>query len=153
MGLKSGETIEYFLVIFKRSVQVDNFLRRESLTYIVTPYFFLKICCLLYSLCTFRMKIQDAGMILEEQPAKVAEAVKLFLQGIGHTVVLLRKTNPNPARSKSLTTVPVKPAEPVKKEEPPELIEGIQDLKIRFSQDDVSTKVESNLTEEQLLPI
>ena len=27
------------------------------------------------------MKIQDAGMILEEQPAKVAEAVKLFLQG------------------------------------------------------------------------
>jgi hypothetical protein len=36
-----------------------------------------------------RMKIQDAGMILEEQPAKVAEAVKLFLQGLGHTVVLV----------------------------------------------------------------
>jgi hypothetical protein len=30
------------------------------------------------------MKIQDAGMILEEQPAKVAEAVKLFLQGARH---------------------------------------------------------------------
>ena len=33
--------------------------------------------------CTW-MKIQDAAMILEEQPAKVAEAVKLFLQGLGY---------------------------------------------------------------------
>jgi hypothetical protein len=32
------------------------------------------------------MKIQDAGMILEEQPAKVAEAVKLFLQGTIFTI-------------------------------------------------------------------
>ena len=32
--------------------------------------------------CTW-MKIQDAAMVLEEQPGKVAEAVKLFLQGLG----------------------------------------------------------------------
>ena len=35
--------------------------------------------------CTW-MKIQDAAMILEEQPAKVAEAVKLFLQGLGYPI-------------------------------------------------------------------
>jgi hypothetical protein len=35
--------------------------------------------------CTW-MKIQDAAMILEEQPAKVAEAVNLFLQGLGYTL-------------------------------------------------------------------
>ena len=35
--------------------------------------------------CTW-MKIQDAAMILEEQPAKVGEAVKLFLQGLGYTL-------------------------------------------------------------------
>ena len=29
--------------------------------------------------------LQDSAMILEEQPAKVAEAVKLFLQGLGKT--------------------------------------------------------------------
>ena len=104
----------------------------------------------------FRMKIQDAGMILEEQPAKVAEAVKLFLQGIGHTVVLLRKTNPNTGRSKSLTSVsPVKPVDlPVKPEEPIE--EMMTDLKIRFSHDDANSKSGNGggqLAEEQLLPI
>ena len=31
---------------------------------------------------------QDAGMILEEQPAKVAEAVKLFLQGTIFTIFI-----------------------------------------------------------------
>ena len=102
------------------------------------------------------MKIQDAGMILEEQPAKVAEAVKLFLQGIGHTVVLLRKTNPNTGRSKSLTSVsPVKPVDPpVKTEEP--LEEMMTDLKIRFSHDDDAHSKSGNgggLAEEQLLPI
>ena len=30
---------------------------------------------------------QDAAMILEEQPSKVSEAVKLFLQGLGYTTV------------------------------------------------------------------
>ena len=78
------------------------------------------------------MKIQDAGNILEEQPAKVAEAVKLFLQGLGHTIVLLKKTNPNTGRSKSLSSTPVRVTEPVKKES--DLVEGIQELKIRFSQ-------------------
>lgn len=33
--------------------------------------------------CTW-MKIQDSAMILEEQPGKVAEAIKLFLQGLGY---------------------------------------------------------------------
>ena len=108
----------------------------------------------------FRMKIQDAGMILEEQPAKVAEAVKLFLQGLGHTIVLLRKTNPNTGRSRSLSATPVKPAkpvEPVPKE--PELVEGIQDLKIRFSSDTMTSSSAANANvdvrpaDEQLLAI
>ena len=30
------------------------------------------------------MKLQDCGMILEEQPAKVVEAFRLFLQGNGY---------------------------------------------------------------------
>jgi len=30
------------------------------------------------------MKIQDCGMLLEEQPAKIVEAFRLFLQGHGH---------------------------------------------------------------------
>ena len=42
------------------------------------------------------MKIREAGMVLEEQPEKVAEAIKLFLQGLGYT---LRK--PKPISSKS----------------------------------------------------
>lgn len=33
--------------------------------------------------CTW-MKLQDCGMVLEEQPAKVAEAFRLFLQGQGY---------------------------------------------------------------------
>jgi len=40
--------------------------------------------------CTW-MKIREAAMILEEQPEKVAEAIKLFLQGLGYT---LRKPRP-----------------------------------------------------------
>ncbi|XP_071749869.1 protein NDRG3 isoform X3 [Lepeophtheirus salmonis] len=35
--------------------------------------------------CTW-MKIQDASMVLEEAPSKVAEAVKLFLQGLGYSL-------------------------------------------------------------------
>ena len=34
------------------------------------------------ALCTW-MKISEAGMVLEEQPEKAAEAVGLFLQGLG----------------------------------------------------------------------
>ena len=34
--------------------------------------------------------LQDAAMVLEEQPSKVAEAVKLFLQGLGYTTVRSR---------------------------------------------------------------
>jgi len=42
------------------------------------------------SKCTW-MKIREAGMVLEEQPEKVGEAIKLFLQGLGYT---LRKPKP-----------------------------------------------------------
>jgi len=86
--------------------------------------------------CTW-MKIQDSAMILEEQPAKVAEAVKLFLQGLGYTTVRGAKL-----RSTSLANTPV----PVKKfqnqqqqqqqaqisvqnqPQTAELIEGLQEL-------------------------
>uniref|UniRef100_A0A6B0U0S8 Secreted protein n=1 Tax=Ixodes ricinus TaxID=34613 RepID=A0A6B0U0S8_IXORI len=30
------------------------------------------------------MKISDCGMVLEEQPGKVSEAFRLFLQGLGY---------------------------------------------------------------------
>lgn len=49
--------------------------------------------------CTW-MKVGDSGMVLEEQPQKVAEAMKLFLQGLGHTL--------RPSRSQSVTTTPTK---------------------------------------------
>nr|CAD7199882.1 unnamed protein product [Timema douglasi] len=38
------------------------------------------------------MKIQDCGMVLEEQPGKVSEAFRLFLQGQGYAVNLKRKS-------------------------------------------------------------
>ena len=77
-------------------------------------------------------------MILEEQPAKVAEAVKLFLQGLGYTTVRGAKL-----RSTSLanTPVPVKKLQnqqqqqhnqaqkPVQNQpQTAELIEGLQEL-------------------------
>jgi len=37
------------------------------------------------SKCTW-MKIREAAMVLEEQPDKVGEAIKLFLQGLGYTL-------------------------------------------------------------------
>lgn len=36
------------------------------------------------------MKINKAGMVLEEQPGKVAEAMSYFLQGLGYTLKVLR---------------------------------------------------------------
>ncbi len=32
------------------------------------------------------MKIHEAGMVLEEQPDKAGEAIRLFLQGLGYTL-------------------------------------------------------------------
>ena len=32
------------------------------------------------------IKLSDSGMVLEEQPHKVAEAFRLFLQGLGYTL-------------------------------------------------------------------
>lgn len=39
------------------------------------------------------MKIQDCGMVIEEQPAKVVEAFRLFLQGCGFALKLARRTS------------------------------------------------------------
>ncbi|XP_018020417.1 protein NDRG3 [Hyalella azteca] len=36
--------------------------------------------------CCSWMKIQDCGLVLEEQPGKVMEALRLFLQGQGYAV-------------------------------------------------------------------
>ncbi|XP_054274005.1 protein NDRG3 isoform X4 [Macrosteles quadrilineatus] len=37
------------------------------------------------------MKISDCGMVLEEQPNKVSEALRLFLQGLGYAIQVGRK--------------------------------------------------------------
>ena len=57
--------------------------------------------------CTW-MKIQDAAMILEEQPAKGGEAVKLFLQGLGYTLrrVGQASSSNRSQRSSSVTSTP-----------------------------------------------
>ncbi|XP_052751395.1 protein NDRG3 isoform X3 [Galleria mellonella] len=39
------------------------------------------------------MKISDCGMVLEEQPGKISEAFRLFLQGEGYEAQLLRLAN------------------------------------------------------------
>ena len=57
--------------------------------------------------CTW-MKIGDAGMVLEEQKEKVAEAIGLFLQGMGYTLRI--------GRSRSATVRPNKLALQVKGE-------------------------------------
>ena len=49
--------------------------------------------------CTW-MKINDAGMVLDEKPEKVAEAVSLFLQGLGHTLKVQRSKSANVRPSK-----------------------------------------------------
>ncbi len=41
------------------------------------------------------MKIQDSAMVLEEQPAKIAEALLLFLQGQGYCLNVRRKSAVN----------------------------------------------------------
>ena len=89
--------------------------------------------------CTW-MKFQDSAMVLEEQPAKVAEAVKLFLQGLGHTLAKRR------ASSSSKTGESIRPAAAVasattttvqqQQQSPPPvcqtdiLVEGLDDLKV-----------------------
>jgi len=39
------------------------------------------------------MKVQDCGMVLEEQPGKIVEAVRLFLQGLGYAVGSSRRAS------------------------------------------------------------
>lgn len=76
-------------------------------------------------------------MVLEEQPSKVSEAVKLFLQGLGYTTVRGTKL-----RSASTANTPIKRAKKQEAQAPvaveqsngaqqpqtAELIEGLQDL-------------------------
>ena len=74
-------------------------------------------------------------MVLEEQPAKVAEAVKLFLQGLGYTTVRGTKL-----KSTSLANTPVKKLrsqqnDPMKNQpQTAELIEGLQELVLQHNQ-------------------
>ena len=87
--------------------------------------------------CTW-MKFQDSAMVLEEQPAKVAEAVKLFLQGLGHTLAKRRASSSSktgesirPAAAASATTTTVQQQQ----QSPPVcqtdiLVEGLDDLKV-----------------------
>lgn len=44
--------------------------------------------------CTTWMKISDCGMVLEEKPCKVAEALRLFLQGLGYPLNGLQGSKP-----------------------------------------------------------
>ena len=37
------------------------------------------------------MKLSDCGMVLEEQPGKVAEAMRLFIQGLGYSLAALER--------------------------------------------------------------
>ncbi|XP_049818502.1 protein NDRG3 isoform X3 [Aethina tumida] len=53
------------------------------------------------------MKISDCGMVLEEQPGKVSEAFRLFLQGEGYAVQVRR-------RASSHVSVEVAPLSPTK---------------------------------------
>ncbi|XP_062524442.1 protein NDRG3 isoform X2 [Bombyx mori] len=50
------------------------------------------------------MKISDCAMVLEEQPSKISEAFRLFLQGEGYAVLALQKVNS--PRSSSITPPP-----------------------------------------------
>ncbi len=62
--------------------------------------------------CTW-MKIQDAAMILEQRPAKVAEAVKLFLQGLGYVFRSGRRASSvqgTPAKEKASPPMGATPA-------------------------------------------
>ena len=79
-------------------------------------------------------------MILEEQPSKVAEAVKLFLQGLGYTSVRTTKL-----RASSLAGTPVRRARQLKNAQQvsnsgeksthtAELIEGLQELVLQQNQ-------------------
>jgi len=37
------------------------------------------------------MKLSDCGMVLEEQPAKVSESMRLFIQGLGYSLASLER--------------------------------------------------------------
>ena len=74
---------------------------------------------------------QDAAMVLEEQPSKVSEAVKLFLQGLGYTTVRSTKL-----RSTSLANTPIKKIQKQQQLQPQTaelLIEGLQELVLQHN--------------------
>lgn len=80
-------------------------------------------------------------MVLEEQPSKVAEAVKLFLQGLGYTTV----RGLGKLRSASLANTPIKRAlqgKPLQQQpQTAELIEGLQELVLSKQHAPTSSKV------------
>ena len=66
------------------------------------------------------MKIQEAAMILEEQTAKVAEAIKLFLQGMGFVLKTRRKPNDVSKQSSEPRISPENDEEEKKKHDDPD---------------------------------
>lgn len=53
------------------------------------------------------MKLQDCSMVLEEQPGKVAEALRLFIQGLGHSLTALQRRADVHSASSSLSDIPL----------------------------------------------
>lgn len=49
------------------------------------------------------MKLQDCSMLLEEQPGKVAEALRLFIQGLGYSLSLFNRRLQDRKGSSSLS--------------------------------------------------
>lgn len=50
------------------------------------------------------MKLSDCGMVLEEQPGKVAEALKLFLQGLGYALTAYERRRSSLRQMSTSTT-------------------------------------------------
>lgn len=50
------------------------------------------------------MKIQDCSLVLEEQPGKVAEALRLFVQGLGYSLSVFQRQVDQRKASSSLSS-------------------------------------------------
>ena len=53
--------------------------------------------------CTW-MKLQDCSLVLEEQPGKVAEALRLFVQGLGYSLSVFHRKLEQRKASSSLSS-------------------------------------------------
>ena len=87
------------------------------------------------SKCTW-MKFQDSAMVLEEQPAKVAEAVKLFLQGLGY--VFKRSLQKSSVKSTPVLKRPEKPKEDNKETESDNKEQDLIDIQSQNKQVEVT---------------